>query len=239
MATFESQYSLVGPWAEMWQNPEADATVLNAMLVSKYGEEALDWDPLTIRLEIQDDFHVEPAAEVMNKICAMQVVMTSSDFFERIDAFLNVCNALSEGDPFFEVFAPPETEEIAYALAAVAMNRDMLPFNPTIRRYVKEALKADGFSEDDFPEIFSVVFDKQPSAKATRHTVAETMLEPTAADENRKNITGMMTASVGTMLRQFNSLPGLDKVDSYILEQGVLAALGSAAATSPATEEQG
>lgn len=236
MATYESQYSLVGPWAEMWQNPEADATVLNAMLISKYGEEALDWDPLTIRMEIQDDFHVEPAAEVMNKICAMQIVMASSDFFERIDAFLNVCNTLSEGDPFFEAFAPPETEEIAYALAAVAMNRDMLPFNPTIRRYVKEALKADGFSEDDFPEIFSVVFGKNPSAKDVRHTVAEIMIEPTAADTNKKNITDMMTRNVGIMLRQFNSLPGLDKVDSFVLEQGLVSALGAAEATSPATD---
>ena len=49
----------------MWQNPEADATVLNAMLLTKYGEEALDWDPLTIQLEIQDDFGVTPASEAI------------------------------------------------------------------------------------------------------------------------------------------------------------------------------
>lgn len=228
MAVFESQYSLVGPWAEMWQNPEASATVLNAMLISKYGEEALDWDPLTIRLEIQDDFKVSPADEVMNKICAMQIVMTSADFFERIDTFINVCNTLSEGDPFFEVFTPLESEEIAFALATVAMNRDMLPFNPTIRRYVKEVLKADGFSEDDFPEIFSAVFGKNPSAKEVRHTVAEIMLEPTAAELNKKNIADMLTSNVGVMIRQFNELPGLTEVDSYVLEQGLLTALGTA-----------
>lgn len=228
MAVFESQYSLVGPWAEMWQNPEASATVLNAMLISKYGEEALDWDPLTIRLEIQEDFKVSPADEVMNKICAMQIVMTSADFFERIDTFINVCNTLSEGDPFFEVFTPLESEEIAFALATVAMNRDMLPFNPTIRRYVKEVLKADGFSEDDFPEIFSAVFGKNPSAKEVRHTVAEIMLEPTAAELNKKNIADMLTSNVGVMIRQFNELPGLTEVDSYVLEQGLLTALGTA-----------
>lgn len=228
MAVFELQYSLVGPWAEMWQNPEASATVLNAMLISKYGEEALDWDPLTIRLEIQEDFKVSPADEVMNKICAMQIVMTSADFFERIDTFINVCNTLSEGDPFFEVFTPLESEEIAFALATVAMNRDMLPFNPTIRRYVKEVLKADGFSEDDFPEIFSAVFGKNPSAKEVRHTVAEIMLEPTAAELNKKNIADMLTSNVGVMIRQFNELPGLTEVDSYVLEQGLLTALGTA-----------
>ncbi len=226
MAIFNSQYSLTSPWAEMWQNPEADATVLNAMLISKYGEEALDWDPITIRLEIQDDFHVTPANEVMNKICAMQVVMSSSDFFERIDTFINVCNTLSEGDPFFEVFSPLETEEIAFALATVGMNRDLLPFNPTIRRYVKEVLKADGFDDDNFPEIFATVFDKQPSAKEVRHKLSGLIIDPTAADSNEANIRTMLAENVGLMFSQFNELPGLEKVDDFILEDGVLIALG-------------
>jgi hypothetical protein len=231
MATFETQYSLVGPWAEMWQNPDADATVLTAMLLSKYGEQALDWDPMTIRLEIQDDFRVAPADEVMNKICAMQLVMSSSDFFERIDTFINVCNTLSEGDPFFEVFTPLESEEIAYAIATVALNRDMLPFNPTIKRYVKEALKADGFSEDDFPPIFAPVFGKNPSSKDVRHTVAQIMLEPTASEENKKNISDMLTKNLGILLRQFNGLPGLEKVDDHIMSDGLLLALGESSGT--------
>jgi hypothetical protein len=212
----------------MWQNPEADATVLNAMIISRYGEQALDWDPLTIRLEIQEDFRVEPVDEVMNKICAMQIVMTSSDFFERIDTFINVCNALADGDPFFEVFTPLEPEEIAFAISTVAMNRDMLPFNPTIQRYVKEVLKSEGFDEENFPEIFSAIFGKQSSAKDIRHTVAGVILEPTAADSNSQNITDMIVKNVGIMLRQFNELPGLTEVDSFVLEQGLLSALGTA-----------
>lgn len=235
MATFESQYSLVSPWASMWQNPEADATVVNAMLLSKYGEQALDWDPLTIRMEIQADFHVAPADEVMNKICAMQLVMSSPDFFERIDTFINVCNTLAEGDPFFEVFTPLESEEIAFALATVAMNRDMLPFNHTIRRYVKEVLKADGFSEEDFPEIFSVVFDTKPSSREIRKEVSAILLDKTAAESNRQNINRMLAKNISIMFAQFNELPGLTLVDDKILEQGMLLALGSSQA--PVTSE--
>lgn len=239
--TYESQYRLSSPWSEMWQNPEADATVLNAMVISKYGEEALDWDPITLRMEIQEDFHVAPADEVMNKICAMQIVMSSSDFFERIDTFINVCNTLSEGDPFFEVFTPLETEEIAFALATVAMNRDMRPFNPTIRRYVKEVLKQDGFDEGDFPDIFSVVFDRKPNSSEVRHEVAEAILHPedvTAAENNRNNIAGMLSSNVGTMIRQFNELPGLTKVDDFVLKNGLLTALGVSDGVEPATLQE-
>lgn len=224
--TSESSYSLTSPWAEMWQNTEASATVLNAMLLSKYGEEALDWDPITIQLEIESDFHVTPAEQVMNKICALQLVMSSADFFNRIDVFLNVCSTLSDGDPFFQVFAPLETEEIAMALAIVGVNRDMLPFSPTIQRYVREVLKADGFGEDDYPSVFAVVFASEPKPNAVRKILTETILEPTAADTNRKNISGFLTKTLSVMFKQFNDLPGLRNIDDVLLEKGIVRALG-------------
>ena len=228
MAEYETRVDLSSPWASMWQNPDADATVLLSMLVGKYGEEALDWDPFTVFLEIRDDYHVSPADAVMNKLCAMQIVMSSSDFFERIDTFSNVCNSLSEGDPFFKVFTPLGTEEIAFALATVAMNRDMLPFSNTIRRYVKKVLKADGFDSDEFPEVFSVVFDKEPSSKAVRREVAMSILNKEdngAAGANERNIAKMLAENVGIMFRQFNSLPGLRHIDDHILENGVMFSL--------------
>lgn len=226
MASYEVQFTSTSPWAEMWQNPEADASVLTAMLLHKYGEQVLDWDPMTIRLEIQDDFHVSPVDEVMNKICAMQIVLSSDAFFTRVDSFINVCNTLSEGDPFFEVFTPLEAEEVALALSIVAMNRDMLPFNPTIKRLIKEILKEEGFTDDSFPEIFSVVFDKNPSAKETRHEVAETIIS-SAADSNEQNIKNMLTSHVGVMMSQLAKIPELKMSErNSILEDGVLLALG-------------
>lgn len=233
MAEHDTSVGLNSPWAGMWQNPDADATVLLSMLVGKYGEEALDWDPFTVFLEIRDDYHVSPADAVMNKICAMQIVMSSSDFFERIDTFTNVCNSLSEGDPFFKVFTPLGTEEIAFALATVAMNRDMLPFSNTIRRYVKKVLKADGFDSDEFPDVFSVVFDKAPSSKDVRHDVAMSILNKEdstgAAGSNGRNIAKMLAENVGIMFRQFNSLPGLRHMDDHILENGVMLSLNGKA----------
>lgn len=226
MSTYDSKLNFTSPWVEMWQNSEADATVLTAMLLHKYGEQSLDWDPLTIRLEVQADYYTAPSDENMNKICAMQIVMTSADFFNRIDAFLNVCNTLASGDPFFEVFTPLESEEIAYALATVAMNRNMLPFNPTIRQYVREVLKADGFTEKNFPEIFSVVFDRTPSSKEVRDIVSTTLKEPTAAEQNSNNIKVMLADNVTVMLNQFNKLPGLTHIDDSVLEQGLLLSLG-------------
>jgi hypothetical protein len=217
-------------WQEMWQNPEADATVLNAMLISKYGEDAIDWDPITIQMEIQDDFGVDPASECMDKICAMQIVMGSGAYFQRVDAFRNVTNTIANGQPFFQTFTPLQAEEIAIALATVGMNRDMIPFVPAVRELIRLSLKGDGYDDDAFPPIFSSVFDKHPSERKLRGQLKDLIGRPeselpTAAENNTANIDSMLRRRVVICLKQLDSLPGLTSIDDNVLEKGVLKAL--------------
>lgn len=217
-------------WREMWENPEADATVLNAMVLSKYGEEALEWDPITIQMEIQDDFGVTPASECMDKICAMQIVMGTGDFFQRVDAFRNIVNTIANGQPFFQTFTPLQAEEIALAIATVGMNRDMIPFAPAVQELVRLSLKGDGYGEEQFPPILSCVFDRKPDEKAVREQLTDLVGRPeaelpTAAENNMMNIDAMLKRRIVICLHQLDSLPGLTSVDDTILEKGVLLAL--------------
>ena len=217
-------------WREMWENPEADATVLNAMVLSKYGEEALEWDPITIQMEIQDDFGVTPASECMDKICAMQIVMGTGDFFQRVDAFRNIVNTIANGQPFFQTFTPLQAEEIALAIATVGMNRDMIPFAPAVQELVRLSLKGDGYSDDQFPPILSCVFDRKPDEKSVREQLTDLVGRPeaelpTAAENNMMNIDAMLKRRIVICLHQLDSLPGLTSVDDTILEKGVLRAL--------------
>lgn len=217
-------------WREMWENPEAGATVLNAMVLSKYGEEALEWDPITIQMEIQDDFGVTPASECMDKICAMQIVMGTGDFFQRVDAFRNIVNTIANGQPFFQTFTPLQAEEIALAIATVGMNRDMIPFAPAVQELVRLSLKGDGYGEEQFPPILSCVFDRKPDEKAVREQITDLIGRPeselpTAAENNMLNIDAMLKRRIVICLHQLDSLPGLTSVDNTILEKGVLRAL--------------
>ena len=217
-------------WREMWENPEADATVLLAMVLTKYGEEALDWDPLTIQMEIQDDFGVTPASECMDKICAMQIVMGTGDFFQRVDAFRNIVNTIANGQPFFQTFTPLQAEEIAITIATVGMNRDMIPFAPSVQELVRLSLKGDGYGEDEFPQIMSCIFDRKPSERAVREQLTDLIGRPeaelpTAAENNMANIDSLIRRRVVICLKQLDSLPGLTRVDDSILEKGILRAL--------------
>lgn len=236
-----SYKGVTGPasWQEMWQNPEAEATTLNAMILSKFGEEALDWDPITIQMEIQEEYGVRPAEEVMNKISAMQVVMLSADFFQNVGAFQAVCNAISGGDPFFQVFTPLQAEEMAWGIATVGLNRDLLPFSDSIRTFVKISMSRDGYDEGNFPQIFSPVFDRDPDERDVRkqlESLAKGQL-PSAAVNNAANIDSMIRRNLLVCLKQLDSLPGLNRVDDTVLKKGVLRAIGEDGGKVPEVTE--
>ena len=188
-------------------------TVVHAILFDRFGEEVYGWEPVTVALECKAEFGIEPCTSVMDKWCAVQVAMTSDAFFRRIDAFLSICNTLASGEPYAAVFDPVTTEEAAWGIAEISLNRDFLPFSPTIKSYIKLVAGHDGFSDDEFPDVFSQVFEKSPSESAVRENLA--------ALGNGTNIDGYLRENVTDLLAQFNMLPDIKHVDLDTLRKGL------------------
>ena len=44
---------------EAWTSRETFASVLLTVFLDRFGTEALDWDPATITLEVEEEFNVE------------------------------------------------------------------------------------------------------------------------------------------------------------------------------------
>ena len=159
-------------------------------------------------------------------------------------------NTISNGQPFFQTFTTLQAEEIAIALATVGMNRDMIQFAPSVRELVRLSLVGDGYGEDAFPPIFSCVFDRNPSERSVRVSLADLIGKPedalpTAGENNTANIDSMLRRRVSVCLHQLDSLPGLTLIDNTILEKGILRALnedagadaGAVAGSADATRE--
>jgi len=193
------------------------ATVVHAIVRDKYGDDAYFWDPLTVALEIKADFSVDPVPQVMDRWSAIQVVMTGDSFFNRIDSFMAVCNAFSSGDPFFGSFDPVTVEEAAWGVAEVGMNRDMLPFSPTIKAYCRTILENDGYGKNGFPAVFDLVFEDDVTIK----DVAEGLV----SKENGAALKGYLMENVDDIAKQFDSLKDLKNVDEDILKKGLVVAL--------------
>jgi hypothetical protein len=200
------------------ESPQTLATVVHAIMLDQYGEAVYDWDPVTCSMEVAADFKAEICTPAMDRWCAMQVVMGSDAFFKRLDAFMNVCNTLASGSPSFTMFDPVTSEEAAWAIAEVALNRDILPFSGAIQGYLRQQLQADGFDPDagDLPPVFAEVFETRPNEK---HIRDELYGGETAAESNSRNIEQFIMEQMLDMEAQFNRIPDRKRIDN-LLEDG-------------------
>lgn len=202
------------------QSPDTLATVLHAIMRDKYGDEWYNFDQLTIMMDLQADFNVDPCPAAMDRIGAIQTLMTGDSFFKRIDAFMGVCNAFSSGEPFFGAFDPVTVEEAAWGIAEAGMNRDMLPFSPTIQQYCRIVLRENGYGDDDYPPIFEAIFD---DGKATLGEIKRGLV----CDENGAALNEFMQEQASDLAAQFDSLADLKNVDDAILRDGLVRALAT------------
>jgi hypothetical protein len=180
------------------QSTETMATVVHAIVRQQYGEPAYEWDPATVSLELRADFNAEISSPVMDRWCAMQTTLTSDAFFQRIDAFLNICNTLSSGVPTFQVFDPVTVEEAAWGLTEVALNREMLPLSNTVKNYLRTILKQDHYEEEDYPQIFREVLLGEH-----KHDT------PPSSFENTGNVEAYVDEQLKDLMYQIGKIPTL------------------------------
>ena len=200
------------------QSPNTFATVLHAIMRDMYGEEWYGFDQLSIAMDLQSDLKADPCPAALNRIAAIQTLMTGDAFFTRIDAFMGVCNAFASGDPFFGAFDPVTVEEAAWGIAEAGMNRDMLPFSPTIQRYCRIVLRQNGYGDESFPPIFGEMFkDGLVGLGDIRSGLA--------SEENGEALREYLTGQCDDLAAQIDSMPDLRNVDDDILKKGLVRAL--------------
>jgi len=144
---------------QLLQSPQTLGTTVFLILRDLWGDEALDWDPITLAMEFKEVFREEPAAPVLDRLSAVAVVMTGDVFFHQVGAFWNVANTLASGAPSFSVMDPVTVPEASWAVLEVAILRDMLPFGTNVRRFLRAVLREEGYDEDEYPDILDLVLD--------------------------------------------------------------------------------
>lgn len=198
------------------QSPNTLATVAHAIMRDRFGDEWYWWDPLTVMLELQAEFKTDPCPEFMDRVSAMQVLMTGDSFFRRIDSFMGVCNAFSSGDPFFGSFDPVTAEEAAWGVAEAGMNRDMLEFSPTIRKYCQTVLRENGYGDGDDLPAFRAVFDGPIGLPDVRAGMVSA--------ENGAALREYLEGQAMDLAAQLDSLPDLRGFDAEVVRNGLVSA---------------
>lgn len=202
------------------ESPDTFASVIHAIIIQQYGEAAYDWDALTIAMEVKQDFDADISPQALDRFCALQVVMANDSFFKRVDAFMGICNTLTEGSPFADMFNQVTTEELAWGIAEVSLNREILPISYGVRKYIQVTLKNDGYPEGNYPSILEeFMTESAPKSSDIRKGLADLA--------NRDNINVFIDGQLHDLVHQFNKIPSLRSVDDIILRRDMNEFVGS------------
>lgn len=148
-----------------WTDENSYATTLLTLFVDTYGTEGFQWDPKTIKMEIEDDFSVKlPQANHDRLMTAIRLV-TSDDFYKSLPDFVNFCNILS-GDTYDpRTWDPADAAEVAWGLTEALLldpPTEDEPFTPDILAYIGAILDMEGIMNP--PDILRIATRTQDLA---------------------------------------------------------------------------
>lgn len=190
--------------AQAFKTPQTLTTLLVALVRRHFTDEAFFWDPTTLYLEIRSEFKVDPPVEVMDRLSAAQVIITGDAFFKQLDGFFHIANVLADGAASFDMFDPVTVEEAGWALVEVSLLRDMLPLGYSVKQYIRTILLQDGYSEEDYPEVFTEALERIPVAEDIREAG-----ERTLHDDQRDAFEEFINDQLRDLIYQFNKIPGM------------------------------
>jgi hypothetical protein len=137
-------------FARLLADSETSGTVLLIGLLDEFGTEFFDWEPDTLLREIKARWRVDVPVANRDKIWALVTVLTTNLFTTDLDAFVHVCNSLSDQGADFENWNPADTQEMAWALAEISLldgEEALKGLAPEIIAYMGAQLDAEGFTE--------------------------------------------------------------------------------------------
>ncbi len=116
---------------------EAFATTLVSALIMMYGIEVLEWDPLTIQLEVKDDLGIEMPRRVYDKMMALIGAITTDRVYTDVEVFDETVNAVT-GHSIGVDHDIPTVEEVAWTVNELGLIDPEPVSRPKDRRFSKD-----------------------------------------------------------------------------------------------------
>lgn len=148
-------------------SPDSFATTMLTLFVDMYGTEGFNWDPETIRMELEEDLRSKLPQANFDRLMAAINLLTSDDFYKSLPDFISYCNILS-GDTYDpRNWDPADAAEIAWGMTEALLiqppdDDDENPFSEDIVAYIGQVLNQEGIISP--PDILKVaVRDDDPA----------------------------------------------------------------------------
>jgi hypothetical protein len=146
---------------EAWTSKETFSSVLLTMFLDRFGTEALEWDPSTMVMEIEEEFNVDLPQLVFDKLAVAVQLLTTDRFYKSLPDFISFCNVLG-GDVYQpDMWDPADAEEVAWGITEsmlISPPEDSEPFTQEIRAYIGAVLDSEGIL--NAPDILRIALRK-------------------------------------------------------------------------------
>jgi hypothetical protein len=146
---------------EAWTSKETFSSVLLTMFLDRFGTEALEWDPSTMVMEIEEEFNVDLPQLVFDKLAVAVQLLTTDRFYKSLPDFISFCNVLG-GDVYQpDMWDPADAEEVAWGITEsmlISPPEDSEPFTQEIRAYIGAVLDSEGILNP--PDILRIALRK-------------------------------------------------------------------------------
>ena len=110
--------------------------MLLAIITKKYGAEAYEWDPMTLKTEIQQDYGCELTELQSDKIQAAITILTTTSYEDNIAVFETINHLLNHQEKDLDEMDPLEPEELIIGLTeAYIIKAEEMTFSPEVRVY--------------------------------------------------------------------------------------------------------
>jgi len=192
--------------------------------------EALQWHPAAIQLEMEEQLNVRVSATSRDRLMAAISVVTTDLFFKSAPTFIVLANVLA-GDEFDPAqFDPADSAECAWAVTeALILNppddEDPEPFADEVRAYIGRALKEEGYVTP--PDILKIALDADFSAQVTYDFADDPEMFQGLYEVQRgktAEVEAVIRDNLAELLEQVRSLP-LRRGDTSEFEERILAVL--------------
>ena len=147
-------------------------TVAHIIAYKAFGDEMYAMDPLELYANLEDEYRVNVAEDVQQKLQAIILATSTDAFFHDPEAFRAICNTLVEGDPGFLTFDDLTIPEILWSNYEISLNHPGTDFSPQVQRVIDRELMEEGQDIDSLEEAEDMpYFDR--AITALRDEMAE------------------------------------------------------------------
>lgn len=140
------------------------ATELHVECIKKYGVEYVNWDPQIVRDDEEYD------EEDLDKIQAICTLISTDQYYTKMETFFFISRVLNQKPPSFEVLYPLDAPLITWSIIEAKINdKDFGTFNDEVLGYIKACFQyygvphmpkqLKGILNFDYPDTPDTEFD--------------------------------------------------------------------------------